>query len=510
MPLLKANDFWKPNTYYYATDRHKSLMANNNTLYICTESHLSQDEFDATKFVGIGGSGGSGGLTEPQVNSLIEDALQDFTPSGSGGFSFGGDWDATPIDTGEIALISSFDVLHNATISGNVLTQILTGEVFGATATNLSHAANTGTLHEFRVTVPDILPGGQFFVGIHNSKLEGVYSYLIDTTATVRGVNVQNSMTISYIKNVGNTLQSVLPHSVVAGDILKVGYRSDTSAVYIYNETQGNVQLIGESAISGFNDGLENLTVTSQGAGSSLSFDFADDYPIYQAIFNLDYPNDLTKTYRVSAANAHSVVNGKLLKVNDFVDFITNEDDEVVDVVVSRLVSDSNIRDTISTTLNDPNSSLSNLVISLGGGAGLDSVVSALNGAVNNNPSDLTASLDNFLAYLLNNDQSLFYEALRTYVQDAVHNYIQDDLQNNGIIYSAIEQYVSDSTTGVNGHAAIQTAIEENLNNYANTIGVGNNGQPYLDVMVAAQAAISHEIQSGGIIDTAIQTVINP
>ena len=59
MPLLKANDFWKPNTYYYATERYKSLIENDNTLYICTESHFSQDEFDATKFVGIGGSGGA-------------------------------------------------------------------------------------------------------------------------------------------------------------------------------------------------------------------------------------------------------------------------------------------------------------------------------------------------------------------------------------------------------------------------------------------------------------------
>ena len=108
---------------------------------------------------------------------------------------------------------------------------------FGATATNLSHAANTGTLHQFRITVPDILPGGAFFVGIHNSKLEeNVYSFLDDTAATVRGVLIQFGMTLSFIRNTSNISQSILPHSVDAGDILKVGYRSDTSAVYIYNE----------------------------------------------------------------------------------------------------------------------------------------------------------------------------------------------------------------------------------------------------------------------------------
>lgn len=412
MPIFKKQDMWMPNTFYYATERYKSVIEYNNQLYVCTDTHKSNDNFDIAKFSTPSEGGGGAG----------------------GGFSFGGDWDAT--DTVEIASIPSFDVLHNATISGNVLTRIIPGDAFGATATNLSHTANTGTLHEFRVTVPNILSGGVFFVGIHNSKLkENVYSAINDTTATMRGVKVQPTMTHSVINNVGYPTYSILPHSVEAGDILKVCYRSDTSAVYIYNETQGNVQLIGESAISGFSDGLENLTVYSSVAGTSqLSFDFADDYPIYQAIFNLVYPEDLTKTYRVSAANANSVINGKLLKAADFVDFITNEDDEVVDVVVSRLVSDGNIRDTISTALNDLNSSLSDSVRYLGGEAGLVEVEYALNGAVNNNPSDLTTSLDNFLAYLLNNDQSLFYEALRTYVQDAVYNYIQDDVQNSGII----------------------------------------------------------------------------
>jgi len=263
-------------------------------------------------------------------------------------------------------------------------------------------------------------------------------------------------------------------------------------------------------AISGFPIASGN---NGGGGGAGGGFSFGGDWdatPIdTQAIFNFDYPEDLTKTYRVSAANANSVINGKLLKAADFVDFITNEDDEVVDVVVSRLVSDSNIRDTISTELDNPNSSLSDSVRYLGGEAGLVEVEYALNGAVNNNPSDLTASLDNFLSYLLGYNQSSFYEALRTYVQDAVHNYIQDDLQNNGIIYSAIEQYVSDSTAGI-GQGTIQTAIENNIENYANVIGVGNDGQPYLDVMEAAQAAISNEIQSGGIIDTAIQAAINP
>ena len=161
MPLLKSNDFWKPNTYYYATERYKSLIEYDNTLYICTESHLSQDEFDETKFNVVSGSGGSGGLTESQVDTLIDTKLTDFTPSGGGGLSFGGDWDAKPIITGEIA---SFDVLQNATISGNELTKGVAGNSFGATVTNLSHNENKGSLHEFRITVPDTSGGGLFLL----------------------------------------------------------------------------------------------------------------------------------------------------------------------------------------------------------------------------------------------------------------------------------------------------------------------------------------------------------
>ena len=203
------------------------------------------------------------------------------------------------------------------------------------------------------------------------------------------------------------------------------------------------------------------------------------------------------------------MINGKLLKVNDFVDFISNEDDEVVDVVVSRLVSDRNIRNTISTTLNDPNSSLSSLVMNLGGVGGVDAVVSALGDAVNDSPSNLTTNLDSFLAYLLNHNTSLFYSTFQTLVQDAVYAYIQNAVQVNGDIYTAIEQYVSESATGNIYPAFIQTAIDNSIDNYANSIGVGNSGL-YLDVMGAAQATIQNELEPGGNIYAAIQTAINP
>lgn len=102
-------------------------------------------------------------------------------------------------------------------------------------------------------------------------------------------------------------------------------------------------------------------------------------------------------------------------------------------------------------------------------------------------------------------------------VQDMIDTsldvFIDSQLDPNsgiGTIYDAISQYVSDSTAGINGHSTIQTAIEDSIQSYADGIGVGANGQPFLEVMEAAQAAISNEIQSGGIIDTAIQAAVNP
>jgi len=306
-------------------------------------------------------------------------------------------------------------------------------------------------LHEFRITVPDT--SGVFFVLVHNSNGQDPSYILSDMTATMRGVRVQSGNTYSFIRNADNTPQSILPHSIETGDVLKVSYRSNTSAVYIYNETQGNVQLIGESAISGFNDGLENLTVISLGAGSSLSFDFAGDYPIYQSTFNFDYPEDLTKTYRVSAANANSAINSKLLKVNDFVNFITQGDD-VVDIVISRLMTDAQIKTLTDTAIND----------------------------------------------YLDNEQSDVDSNLSLYIK----NLIQTELQDTN---SSIYQATTYLTQAVITTETQSTGIIDNLMlSTLNAAGLTD----WLDNIVRVQDVINQECQSGGIIDTAIQTAINP
>lgn len=38
MPIFKKQDMWMPNTFYYATERYKSVIEYNNQLYVCTDS----------------------------------------------------------------------------------------------------------------------------------------------------------------------------------------------------------------------------------------------------------------------------------------------------------------------------------------------------------------------------------------------------------------------------------------------------------------------------------------
>ena len=76
------------------------------------------------------------------------------------------------------------------------------------------------------------------------------------------------------------------------------------------------------------------------------------------------------------------------------------------------------------------------------------------------------------------------------------------------VIYDIAYQAI---TTG-DGNTSIQTMIEDAIRYYADSIGVGGDGgmQIHSTVQEAAQFVISNELQSGGIIDTAIQTAINP
>lgn len=431
------------------------------------------------------------------TNSVYDDEANTILVGGSGGnggFVYGGELDATPVSTANIAV---FDALTNCTIVNNVFTP----EGYAtACATHIAQAVDAKA--QLRFTWPATDENTQLIVGLWTPTSITNMDELSETaSAELVAISCVSGILMQTYKMLNNSPSSTsLPNEVATGDSILITLEYGTNILSFVNETQ-NLGLIS-CDLGNFPSFAESRSLFIFG-NTPVSFDIANtDYPAMQVAYEVQVPeNSDGKTYLVTGATENSVINGKVLKAGDFVTFFANG----TDCVVSRLVSDGNIRDTISATLNDPTSSVYTQTQSLGGTAGLDSVVSALYAATSDNLSDLTTSLDNFLAYLLANNASLFYEALRIYVQNAVYAYIE----YNGDIYNAIAQYVSDSTTGI-GHSTIQTAIENSIQNYADGIGVGPNGQGHLTVQEAAQSVISNEIQSGGIIDTAIQAAILP
>ena len=94
-------------------------------------------------------------------------------------------------------------------------------------------------------------------------------------------------------------------------------------------------------------------------------------------------------------------------------------------------------------------------------------------------------------------------------VMTNVNNELLNSASNTyQVIYDIAYQAI---TTG-DGNTSIQTMIEDAIRYYADSIGVGGDGgmQTHSTVQEAARFVISNEMQSGGIIDTAMQTAINP
>ena len=87
MSLLKANDFWRPNQTYYANQRIKSLLLQDDKFYVCNETHTSGETFDETKFtlVAGGGTGGNRYVGEWDLNfggyATLVEAFPDATKS---------------------------------------------------------------------------------------------------------------------------------------------------------------------------------------------------------------------------------------------------------------------------------------------------------------------------------------------------------------------------------------------------------------------------------------------
>jgi len=142
MKLLSV-DFWKSNTSYVASNRYKSFIVYNDTLYICNESHVSGNTFDVSKFTSIGGAGG--------------------------GLSVTGDWDiASSTSLGPVtALPLAYDTYYDSTSLGD-----------------LNMIANTSS--------PPIYPFAS------NYRVFGASSPVIDQTNGMKYVTIDTTGSISY------------------------------------------------------------------------------------------------------------------------------------------------------------------------------------------------------------------------------------------------------------------------------------------------------------------------
>lgn len=231
-------------------------------------------------------------------------------------------------------------------------------------------------------------------------------------------------------------------------------------------------------AISGF----PIVSGNNGGGGGTVTNRYAGEWDL--SIGNT-VPNDAAdgKVYEIVGANG--VYLGNELNQGDFVEFADNLQKLIV---ISKPKTTTQIEQIAKDSiLVDLQSNTSNIYVEVSSIATVD-VIDTVNNALQNNASDtysivISAALYSFSTELLNNTSATYSSVY-------------------GIAYQAI-------TTG-DGNLFIQTSIEDAIKYYADGIGVGGDNQPYHTVIEAAQATISSEIQSGGIIDTAIQAAINP
>lgn len=267
--------------------------------------------------------------SEPPINS-------------GGGFAYGGEWDATPNLMTED--VTTFDTLINAAFDNDTLTT--TENTANAIVYRLSKQ-DSGTNRHFRFVWPDTTSSA-FAVCFFQSDLTDFNAIFADSDSAAVGVGSQFANNIHIVKSVGNATSANPLSNVSVGDVVRFAYRAATNTLYVYNETEANT-LLATFALNLHLDTSKNMNLLVGLIGlESLecTFDDAGDYPFQQDLYLFEYPSDLTKTYKVSAATADSIINHKLLKTNDFVDFIS-DDDVVSDVIVSRLITDSEINQKI-------------------------------------------------------------------------------------------------------------------------------------------------------------------
>lgn len=297
-----------------------------------------------------------GGLSESQVNELIDLALENLPPNTSGGFSFGGDWEAQTTVTEVNAF---FTQVTNGTIDEANRIAPDGSEAFYAYMRGLLDiATSTGVYKQMLFYWPELTETSVLFVGFSaalngedidalsfneqfgnpNTLIMGV-GY-IPSAAGYYGLSSPN---IIITKN-GNNFSTVteVSSTPTQGDAIMIFLHGN--ALTVTNLTQ-NIELGTTFVDENLSQRITLLTTCT----SPVNFGLNVDYPPKTTIVSVITPeNPVNKTYYVTSSN--TTLFGKQIKANDFVTFVNDANDEqtaATDIIVTRLLSDDDIQEMV-------------------------------------------------------------------------------------------------------------------------------------------------------------------
>lgn len=398
-------------------------------------------------------------------------------PSNGAGFSYGGELDVTPVS---IANVAVFDALTSCTIVDNVFTPV---GYATACATNIAQAVDVKA--QLRFTWPATDENTQMIVGLWTpTSITNVDELSATGTAELVAISCVGGILMQTYKELNNSPSSTsLSNQVATGDSILITLEYGTNILSFVNETQ-NLGLIS-CDLGAYPSFAESRSLFIYG-NTPVSFDITNtDDPAMQVAYEVQVPeNSDGKTYLVTGVTENSVINGKVLKENDFITIFAGG----TDCVVSRLLSDDAIHSMIQAYASEsfymelasnPSSVLATEIKNLA----MSAVSEALT-PPDSSPVTITESIANAVGASIN-------EALNP--------------QNNGAIAVAIQSYITESCTAESNNPEVVIAINSAIGAYAESIGVG--GQTAYGTV---DAVIDAEVQTGGIIDNAIQAAINP
>lgn len=272
----------------------------------------------------------------PFILSMLNDEAP--PTNTSSGFSFGGEWDATPT---LIMQIAEFDELQNATINESTFTPINAGGSY-AYARNIKQQNNFSA--QIKFLWPSVVNvGDSFTIGFGSPTNTAVFNdFLNPSLATsFMGIGKQAGTDLK-VQKFGQTAPQITPTGLVnqAGDEILIDLNLVTLQFSVTNITQNNVLLMNESGNGQANFLAPFVLVIASTV--SVDFDIANTaQPVMQELTGVNIPEDADgKTYLVMAATENSIVDSKLLKADDFVTFYN----DAQNIIVSRLYTDEQIK----------------------------------------------------------------------------------------------------------------------------------------------------------------------